>query len=244
MNVTNEVPVAIHDRMQITAASPPPARAGDGLVRPWRTSVGLTALAAITGAVLAAWIALHLAGVLGVFAGQQSMDGYAALLHRVPLLLWLQRGVLALAALLHVMAVTRLTARALRARPVAYVRPRRTSGWAARSMRWTGALLLAFIVLHVLHMTTGTLHPRFVPGAAYQNLVVGLRTPAVALGYAGAALLLGLHLRHGLLALCRGLFASPRMRATAYARPALVLGVLIGAGFALVPLAIASGVLR
>ena len=64
-------------------------------------------------------------------------------------------------------------------------------------MRWTGPILAVFIVYHILHMTTGTLHPHFVEGRVYQNLVTGLAPVAVALFYLVAMGALAFHLYHG-----------------------------------------------
>ncbi len=63
-------------------------------------------------------------------------------------------------------------------------------------MTLTGPLVLAFIIYHILHLTTGTVHPDFQEGAVYHNLVVGLG------GYVGviyivAMIALAFHLWHG-----------------------------------------------
>ena len=50
-------------------------------------------------------------------------------------------------------------------------------------MRLTGPLLLAFIIYHILHLTTGTVHPDYHEGSVYQNLITGLRVPLVAVIY-------------------------------------------------------------
>jgi succinate dehydrogenase / fumarate reductase cytochrome b subunit len=64
-------------------------------------------------------------------------------------------------------------------------------------MRWSGVLLLAFIIYHLLHFTTGTLHPDFVPGDVYHNVIVGLRQAPAAVFYIISMVALGFHLYHG-----------------------------------------------
>jgi succinate dehydrogenase / fumarate reductase cytochrome b subunit len=66
-------------------------------------------------------------------------------------------------------------------------------------MRVGGFILLFFIVFHILHFTTGTVHPDFVPGRVGENLIVGFQLqPAVAAFYIVAMGALGLHLSHGI----------------------------------------------
>jgi succinate dehydrogenase / fumarate reductase cytochrome b subunit len=111
-------------------------------------------------------------------------------------------------------------------------------------MRVGGALLLAFIAYHVLHLTFGVSHPGFRSGHVYDNVVVGLRPTWVTAVYVGAAALLGLHLFHGLwaVAVSLGLRQDPAARRR---RPAVaVLSAVITLGFASVPLAVLAGWLR
>ena len=65
-------------------------------------------------------------------------------------------------------------------------------------MRVGGVLLIVFVAYHVLHLTFGVLHPHFLPGRVYDNVVAGLQPTGVAAVYVAAAALLGLHLFHGL----------------------------------------------
>ena len=45
-------------------------------------------------------------------------------------------------------------------------------------MRWSGVILLLFIVYHLLHFTFGNAHPDFVHGDVYHNFVAGFRSRA------------------------------------------------------------------
>ena len=112
-------------------------------------------------------------------------------------------------------------------------------------MRVGGALLLAFVVYHVLHLTFGVLHPGLRARARLRQRRGGLRPPWVAAVYVAAAALLGLHLFHGLWARR----AQPRRPAGRGGRaPAprggLVLARAVAVGFAAVPLAVLAGWLR
>ena len=75
----------------------------------------------------------------------------------------------------------RARARAARAARRACAGARAATLGVAHACAVGGVLLLAFIVFHVLHLTTGGLHPDFAPGSVYDNLVRGLAaTPMVA----------------------------------------------------------------
>jgi succinate dehydrogenase / fumarate reductase cytochrome b subunit len=210
-----------------------------------RSSVGTKALVAVSGLVLWAWVILHVAGNLTLFSGPAAADGYAAALRRVPAALWLVRGVLVAAAVVHVVGVVSLVRAGRAARPRYETRAaQRASTLASRSMRWGGGLLLAFVAYHVLHLTAGLRHPHFVSGRVYDNVVIGLAQPLVAAVYVVAALLMGLHLFHGLWAVARSLGLRPDTAARRR-RPAIaVLSTAIAAGFALVPVAVVAGWLR
>ena len=216
-----------------------------GLGGLWRSTVGKKALVAVTGLLLWAWVVLHVAGNLTLFSGPSAADGYAAALRRLPAGLWVVRGVLLAAAVVHIAGVVSLTRASRAARPRHEVHaPRRAAALAARSMRIGGTLLLAFVAYHLLHLTLGVLHPAFRPGHVYDNVVVGLRPGWVVGVYVGAAALLGLHLFHGLWAAALSL--GVRLEAAAERRRpmAAVLSAAVAAGFAAVPIAVLAGWLR
>jgi succinate dehydrogenase / fumarate reductase cytochrome b subunit len=215
------------------------------LVLLWRSTVGRKALVAVSGLLLWIWVVLHVAGNLTIFSGAAAADGYAAALHRRPAWLWAARAGLAAAAVMHVAGVASLARVARAARPLHQAHAaRRASTPAARSMRAGGALLLAFVVYHLLHLTFGVLHPGFRPGRVYDNVVLGLRPGWIAGVYVAAAALLGLHLFHGLWAASRSLGARPDVAAVRR-RPAVALvSTAVAAGFASVPIAVLAGWLR
>src|SRR5262247_4047144 len=211
----------------------------------WRSTVVRKALVAVSGLALWTWVILHVAGNLTLFEGPLVADGYAAALRRAPGWLWAARAGLATAIVVHVAGVVSLarTARAARPRHASH-RPEDISALASRGMRIGGALLLAFVVYHLLHLTVGILHPRFEPGHVYANVVVGLHSAPIAAIYVAAALLLGLHLLHGLWATARTLGVRPETAARRRRPTAAVVSVTVALGFASIPLAVLAGWLR
>jgi succinate dehydrogenase / fumarate reductase cytochrome b subunit len=208
-----------------------------------RSSIGLKALAAVSGLFMTGWLVLHLLGNLTAFSGTADMDGYAAALRRLGPLLWLVRGGLLVAFLVHVGATVTLAKRARMARPVRAEAGFHASSVASRAMAVGGPMLLVFVVYHLLHLTFGVVHPTFVPGHVYANLVSGVRPLAVFLLYLTGAGLAGLHLSHGLWS-AGATLGSTRATGRAARRAGRVLGVLAALGFASVPAAIFLGVVR
>jgi succinate dehydrogenase / fumarate reductase cytochrome b subunit len=215
------------------------------LVEVWQSTVGRKALAAVSGLLLSTWVVLHLAGNLTLFRGAATADGYAATLRAAPAALWAARAGLAVAFVVHVAAVASLARAARVARPRRDTRALpRASVIAARTMRVGGALLLAFITYHVLHLTFGVSHPGFRPGRVYDNVVLGLRSPGILAVYLGATVLLGLHLFHGLWAIAASLGLRLDVAARRRRPVVAVLSAAIAVGFASVPLAVLTGWLR
>ncbi|HSB54709.1 MAG TPA: succinate dehydrogenase cytochrome b subunit, partial [Gemmatimonadales bacterium] len=195
-----------------------------------------------------AYIILHMVGNLQVFQGAERLNGYAALLHG-PLneLLWIARIVLIAAVVLHVLAAWQLTRRDRAARPVEYRRREpQVSTLASRTMRWGGVLLLVFIVVHILHFTTGTIRPAgaFVPGDVYANVTGSFRIWWVTLFYVVAMVALGLHLYHGAWSSVRTLGAERPARNLRLRPVAIAVALVVAVGFALVPVAVALGWVR
>ncbi len=208
----------------------------------WASTIGKKVVMAVTGLGLVAFVIGHMLGNLQVFLGADVFDHYAETLQGMGALLWAVRGALLAAAILHIVAAYQLTMINRRARPSGYAKDeRQVATWASRTMRWGGVLLALFIVYHIGHMTTGHLHPFFVRGQAYGNVILGFRSGPVVLFYTVAMVMLGLHLFHGAWAGLRTLgIARPSPRPL-HRVVALWLAVAVWAGFSAVPLAVYLG---
>jgi succinate dehydrogenase / fumarate reductase cytochrome b subunit len=216
------------------------------LHRFWDSSVGKKIVMGATGLILVAFVILHMAGNLQFFSGFERFNAYSHLL-QVDLieLTWLLRITLLVAVVLHIVAAVQLTVRNRAARPDGYERRApQVSTYAARTMRWGGVYLLLFIPYHLLHFTTGTLHPAFVRGDAYGNVLIGFQTLWVSLFYLGAMAFLGLHLYHGAWAACRTLGVARPSNDPLHRRLALAIALVVPVGFSLLPLSIMLGFVR
>ncbi len=109
------------------------------------------------------------------------------------------RSGLIVALVLHIHAAYALTVMNRRARRVSYESDRDyvAANFAARTMRWTGVIVLLFIGFHLADLTWGNANPEFVRGEVYQNVVASFSRWPVAIFYIVANLALGLHIYHG-----------------------------------------------
>lgn len=200
---------------------------------------------AVTGVVLVGFLVFHVSGNLLMFKGPEAMNAYAAFLKGSAAVLWSVRLVLLVSLVLHVHAAWSLTMQNRAARPAGYARLKHQSAtFSALSLRVGGVILFGFIVFHLLHLTTGTLHPQFDVHDAYGNVIIGFSVPAVVVLYLVAMAALALHLHHGVWSFFQTLgwnhpHVNPLRR-----RVATLLSLLIPAGFSAIVLAVAFQVIQ
>jgi succinate dehydrogenase / fumarate reductase cytochrome b subunit len=214
------------------------------LQRMLNSSIGLKLLMALTGVILSGFVLVHMLGNLQVYQGAEAIDDYGKLLRKEPALLWAARLTLLAAVGLHIWAYLALLRKNLKARPQGYkARKYRESSFASRSMTITGPLVLAFIIYHILHMTTGTIHSSFEEGAVYHNLITGLGG-IVGLIYIVAMIMLAFHLWHGVWSMFQTLGAPEDRYSSLGRRFATVFTLVVTLGFIAVPLAVMTGYLK
>ena len=215
-------------------------------VRFYRTAIGKKAVMAVTGLIGIVFVVGHMAGNLLAFAGPEELNAYAHFLQSTGELLWIMRIGLIAAVILHVIAAVQLTQQNRAARPEGYVkREPQVSTWASRTMRGGGVLLLVFIVLHILHFTTGDWRPTgfFVKEDVYGNIVGSFRIWWVTLFYVVSMIALGMHLYHGAWSSVRSLGLSQPSPRPLHRTVALAVAVLLWLGFTSVPVAVFLGLI-
>ena len=200
---------------------------------------------ALTGAVLVGFVIVHMAGNLQVFAGPDQFNRYAHTLKAMPAVLWGARLTLLTSVFFHIWAAFSLWRLKQEARPTGYVRKKAiASGYAARTMYWSGPILLLFIVYHLMQFTIGVGGTPFLEDEPYDNLVAGFSVIPIALFYILAMGCLCFHLFHGVWSLFQTLGINhprytPKLRLLAK-----VIAILLFLGFSSIPAGVLTGMVR
>jgi succinate dehydrogenase / fumarate reductase, cytochrome b subunit len=213
----------------------------------WDSTTGKKIVMAVTGALMFGFVIVHMLGNLQVFEGPEKLNAYGAFLHSIGELLWPARIVLLIAIALHIIATVQLALRNNRARPIGYSRKQAiASSYASRTMYWSGPIVLAFIIFHLLHLTAGYIHPgaAYIEGDVYHNVVAGFQVWWVSVWYIFAICLLGLHLRHGLWSMFQSVGIHQPQHTAVLKKTAMVIAVLIVLGYISIPISVLLGLVK
>ncbi|MCZ7535963.1 MAG: succinate dehydrogenase cytochrome b subunit [Acidimicrobiia bacterium] len=236
------------------AAQPVRKPLGRGVAWPvafYRSAVGKKWVMAVTGLMLLGFVLVHMIGNLKLYLSRQDINLYGEALrdlggHLVPhtSLLWLLRGGIVVALVLHLHSAVTLTRLNSRARPDKYQAPRDyiAANFASRTMRYSGVLIAFYLLFHLADLTWGNANPDFVRGDPYNNLVYSFQRVPVAILYAVANVALGVHLLHGVWSVFQSLgINNPRFNR---ARRLLAQGVVavIVVGNVSFPIAVQAGI--
>lgn len=217
-----------------------------GLVRFYQSTVGTKIVMALTGAALYGFLVTHMVANLQVFmpkAEDWRLDLYAKGLRDLGPLLWLARGGLLAALVLHVLSAVRLAKLQREARPIAYAKKENlASTFYGRMMKVSGVVVLAFLLYHLGHFTLGTVHAElFETGQVHDNVVRSFDRVPIALIYVLGQLSLMPHIAHGGSALFRSLGLENNTWAAAIKTGAIGFSALMAIGFLAVPLGVLLG---
>jgi succinate dehydrogenase / fumarate reductase cytochrome b subunit len=173
----------------------------------YQTAVGKKWVMGVTGIMLLGYVLAHMVGNLHLYEGPRQINEYAEQLrtlggHLAPrtFVLWLLRLGLIAAFVLHIHAAATLTIINRKARPTKYEGGRNygAANFASRSMRWTGVIILLFVLFHLADLTWGWwLGDDYIRGDAYNNVVRSLSSLPVAIIYVVANIALAIHIFHG-----------------------------------------------
>ena len=221
----------------------------------WRTIVGKKVVMAVTGFVLVAFVVGHMLGNLKIFLGAEAIDTYAVFLRTMgePLfpysvLLWVVRIVLLTWVALHITAAVQLTRMNWAARPEGYdTKQSIATTYAARTTRWSGAILVLFIVYHLLHLTAGRVGfqaGEFQHLSVHHNVVAGFSVWYVALFYVVAMACLCLHLDHGIWSALQTLGWNDARTTPVFRALSRGTALIVFVGFISVPVGVLAGWVR
>jgi succinate dehydrogenase / fumarate reductase cytochrome b subunit len=210
--------------------------------RVFSSSVGTKLLIGATGLLLFLYLLLHLAGNLIVLAGPGPFNSNAHALISNPLVVPVEIGLL-LIFLIHIYKTITNYVRNQRARPIGY----RKKEWAhyksrksvsSSTMIWTGLVILLFVIIHVSQFKYGAYYEIVSPPIRdlYRTEVEVFIAPVWVVIYVICVILVGFHLRHGISSAFQSLGTSHPVYTKRIVVWGTVLAILIGAGFAVIPI--------
>lgn len=238
------------------------------------SSLGKKYIMALSGLVLVGFVVGHMVGNLQMFLHPDWINEYAYKLQNLPYgLLWVVRGVLLACVVAHIVTAILLVIENKRARPEGYVeKAHLQASFASRTMRYSGIILLFFIIFHLMHFTIQNIHPEFkeletqLEGVGtmhhvYDKLLATGKTHVhdvysmVVHGFSGkywyvsvfyiiSMGLLCFHLMHGVSSMFQSLGLRNAVWRARLDRIALAVAVIVFIGFASIPLASLLGVIE
>jgi len=217
-----------------------------------KSSVGQKFLMSVTGLFLIVFLAVHLTANLFLLFGSDAFNTVSHFMETNPLIQLMQPA-LALGFIVHIIYASILTLQNQKARPKSYKKFEQghSSKWASRNMYILGALVLIFLVIHIMNFfwkmkVSGSplLADVSVDGVMMHNsyaLVTGLFMDAqLGIVYSGlyliGAIALGLHLHHAFWSALQTFGWSNDVWRKRLEVIGDIYAVIIAAGFSIIPL--------
>jgi len=213
-------------------------------------SVGRKILMAVSGIFLLGFVVAHLVGNSTIFVGADWLNAYAEHLHELGPFVWVFRTFMFLMLCTHILLGVILTLENWAANPGKYAVSKKLKvTFSSRTMIWTGLLLLAFIVGHLLQFTF-RVTPDIVLAAdevgrfdVFTMVVSSLRITLIALVYILGMVVLFLHTRHGIQSIMQTLGLSNDELLPKYTLAGKLISTLFLVGYGAIPILILTGIL-
>jgi len=204
------------------------------LIQTFSSSIGKKLLMAVTGLSFIGFLAAHLAGNLTIYAGGTAFNAYAEKLHSLgPILTLFELGLLVF-ALIHVITGITLFFQNLKARSVPYQKDQAAGGrtWSSVTMPYTGFIILGFVVFHLINFSFVDKTDRTI----FEIVRSAFANPVYMIIYVLVMIIVALHVRHGFWSAFQTLGANHPKYMPAMMALSVIVGLLIGFGFGLLPI--------
>ena len=198
------------------------------------SSIGKKLMMAVTGFSFVGFLAAHLAGNLTIYGGPDAFNSYAEHLHSLGVFLNAAEIVLLFFFVIHVLTGIVLFYQNLMARPERYAVNRRAGGRTIGSatMPYTGALLLAFIIFHLLNF-------HFVDKSSTTIFAIvsnAFADPVYVVIYVVAVVIAAVHVSHGFWSAFQTVGANHPKYMPLIKTTGIVFSLIVGAGFGFLPI--------
>jgi len=207
---------------------------------------------AVTGQMMVLFVIIHLLGNTTIYFS--NLNAYAAALHALPIPLWLIRLFMAAMLCLHVYLGIVVTLENKKAKPQSYaVTNHLSTTFAGRNMIWTGSVVGAFLVYHLLHFTFQIIDPAV---SAIRNtdslgrpdvlmmVVRSFQDAGIVSLYVTSVAGLLLHLSHGIQSSFQTWGLNNDRTLPMFVKAGTTTAVILFLGYAAIPLVIVMGLLK
>ena len=213
-------------------------------------SIGRKAVVAVTGLLMVLFLVVHLLGNATIFAGPDGINAYAEKLHGLGPFVWAFRLVMLVLLALHAIFAVLLTLENRAANPGKYAVKRMLKAtFAGETMIWTGLLLLAFLVYHLLQFTVRVTSDVVLVNDAKNRVDIftmvfsSFRITPIALVYVAAMVTLFLHLSHGIQSIFQSIGLNNDKTMPQFGALGKILSALFLLGYSAIPVLILAGIL-
>jgi succinate dehydrogenase / fumarate reductase cytochrome b subunit len=213
------------------------------------SSVGRKIVMAITGLMLLAFLVIHLFGNSLIYFGW--INAYGERLHSLPLLVWGFRLFMLCVISVHVFFGIQLSLENNTARPQTYaVKKNLRASFSGRTMIWTGLLIAAFLIYHLLHFTARMTNPEISSGIdavgrldVFRMVVLSFHNLAICVVYIAAMTVLALHLSHGIQSFVQTFGLNTHRTIPVVEKVGTGAAIILSLGYAAIPIVIILGIL-
>ena len=217
-----------------------------------KNSVGRKLVMALTGFCMAGFVVVHLVGNTAIFLGPEAINFYATKLKSLGPLLWVARGGLLAILAAHIFFGITLTLENNKAKPQNYaVKKRQATTLSSETMIYSGLLILAFVVYHLLHFTVRVTNPDISEAVdalgqhdVFFMVVSSFQMIAISAIYIAAMVVLFFHVRHGIHSLIQTFGLNDDKTIPLFKNASLGVAAVLALGFISIPLLIYLGIVK
>ncbi|KPA10492.1 succinate dehydrogenase (or fumarate reductase) cytochrome b subunit, b558 family [Candidatus Magnetomorum sp. HK-1] len=206
----------------------------DGVLQVLNRSIGKKMLMALTGLGFCAFLAVHLLGNLFIYGGQDLFHSYVDHLHALGPLIYISETGLLILLCIHLTVAATLYFQNLLARPITYVVKRNAGGrtLASGSMPYTGAIILIFIIVHLITFKFADHSQQTV----FEIVSSTLTQPVYLSIYVFAMIIVGIHVNHGFWSAFQTLGIDHPKYMPAIRTFSIIYSLILGFGFGFIPI--------
>lgn len=216
------------------------------------STVGRKIVMAITGLMMLLFVIIHAIGNSTIYFNW--LNAYAEHLHALPPLVWIFRLILLGMFLLHGIYGIQITLENREAKPRAYaVRKDLSTTFASKNMIWTGLLIAAFLIYHLLHFTFQVTNPEISAGRnpdelgrpdVFRMVVLSFQNSFISSMYILAMIALALHLSHGVQSFFQTLGLNNERIMPVIIKAGTIAAIILLLVYMAIPIVIIAGIVK